>query len=265
MNWNTERELQEDLAQYLRKCELMTFTEILMPNTHGGRIDVVAVKPYQYMNKDVRVYEVKLTRNVFLNDLNAGKYTKYLDICHRFYFAAPQGLISKAELPKEAGLICRNENGWHVVKAPRLNKPTKLDANVVFSLLFRGYEEEKKNRRLRDKIIADDNASLIDQARKIGHTIAKRLNRDRETQIEAWATGVNELFKKHLNIDVDLMNMPDTYNIEHILIGIGNLTKELQNIEAIGKYLSGLHQEEEYEGRYYAGLKKLREEAMRGL
>lgn len=167
MNWKNERELQNDLAEFLRECGFLTFTEISL---NYGRVDIIAVKPHQYMNKDVRIYEVKNNRTTFKQD---NKWDNYLNFCHRFYMACPKGLIKRDEVPKNIGLITRNNNSWQVVKAPIKNIPAGLSVDFVFSLLYRGYEESMKQRVLRDKIIADENTSLKRQACKIGWKIAE--------------------------------------------------------------------------------------------
>jgi DNA repair protein MmcB-like len=52
-------------------------------------------------------FEIKVSRSDFLND---HKWGKYLDYCSEFYFVCPWGLIDKAELPEEAGLIYCTKN-----------------------------------------------------------------------------------------------------------------------------------------------------------
>lgn len=260
MKYKNERELQDDLAEYLRKCEYLTFTEIQIKGGRGGRADVVAVKP-SYANKDVRIYEVKNSRYVFVNDT---KYEKYLDVCHRMYIACPQGLIKKEELPPKIGLIVRGENGWHVVKSPQRNYPKDFNIDFVLSLLYRGYEETREQRDLRERIIATGNATLKDQAYKIGHEIARRLDRDKETQVEEWSKKVQELFKKYLGIEersYRLGELPSTYEIEDILSSVSGTLTEVNNIKKIGKYLTNLELPEESE-KYFKSRNEYRAQAL---
>lgn len=134
--FKNERELQENLAQFLRDSGLLTFTEIQIPDMHSSRADIIAMTPHRYSTKDIRLYEVKLTRGVWL----AGKkFQKCLDCCNRMYIACPKGIIKKTEAPKEIGLITYGTNGWRVVKAPKLNiNPAKMNVDFILSLLYRG-------------------------------------------------------------------------------------------------------------------------------
>ena len=263
MKFSNEYDLQLDLAKFLRECGYLTFTEIEIKGGRGGRADVVAVKP-SYANKDCRIYEVKNNRYSFEKDL---KYTKYLDVCHRMYIACPKGLIDKNEVDPRVGLIYRNENGWYTVKAAKRNHPKDFNIDFVLSLLYRGYEETLQQRRLRDRIIAEDNATLKEQAYKIGYEIARRLDRDKETQVEAWVKEVGDLFKKYLNIEPGLFStegLPSTWEIESILSAVSGTLKEVNNIRQIGDYLRNLDLPEESEnGRM--NLKEYRERAFKGI
>lgn len=245
MNYTSERQLQEDLAEYLRNCGFLTYTEIEIKGGRGGRADIVAVKP-SYANKDCRIYEVKNNRTTFNND---SKYEKYFDVCHRMYIACPKGLISKNELPSKVGLIVKGKNGWHVIKAAKRNEPKDFNIDFVLSLLYRGYEETLVQRRLRDRIIAEENFTLQRQAYKIGYEIARRLDRDRETQVEEWAKKCSELFRKYLNIDIrkygSYEDLPDLYDIEYTLASIENYAKDIKYIREIGEYLYNLDLPEE--------------------
>lgn len=261
--FKNEHELQLDLAEHLRQSGYLTYTEIQIQSGRGGRADVVAVKP-SYANKDCRIYEVKNNRLTFDND---AKYEKYLDVCHRMYIACPKGLISKDELPPKIGLITKGENGWHVVKGAKRNYPKDFNIDFVLSLLYRGYEETRKQRELRDRIIMEDNTTLKDQAQRIGHELARRLDRDRETQVEEWAKTVTELFKESLGIEIRSRwgELPDIYELKYILQAVSGTIKEVDNIKKIGTYLSNLELEEEPEKKYHRSLKELRQKAMKNI
>lgn len=248
MEWKNESELQKDLAEYLRQCEFMTFTEVEVPGCEGGRVDVAAIKPHAYAQKDLRAYEVKLNKQAFYADVNKNKWYKYLDVFHRVYFAAPEGLLKKSDIPNEAGLIVRNSNGWHVVKAAKSHKPSQLNVNSVLSLLYHGYEENIVMRRLNDRIIAEENIPLKQKAKNIGWEIARRLGDTHESQIEEWCSELWEMFKKfgfeipeHIitgdQHSQERVHLPSIYEIENLLSGVENLMKDLAAIKAIGEYL----------------------------
>lgn len=263
--FRNEHELQLDLAKYLREVGYLTYTEIEIKGGRWGRADVVAVKP-SYANKDCRIYEVKNNRSTFSNDI---KYEKYLDVCHRMYIACPKGLISKDELPPQIGLIVRGENGWYVVKAAKRNNPKDFNIDFVLSLLYRGYEETREQRILRDRIIAEDNISLKKQAYHIGYEIGKRLDKDRETQVEEWVEKCADIFKKHLDIEIggwgSRDGLPSLYELEDLLSAVSGTLKEVDNIKKIGEYLRNLDYPEESEKYFRNSLKTLRENALRNI
>lgn len=248
MEWKNERELQLDLAEYLRACDFLTFTEIQVPGCEGGRIDVAAIKPHLYSTKDLRAYEVKVTRQCFMQDVGNNKWHKYLNVFNRVYFAVPEGIVKKEDVPKDAGLIVRNDNGWHVVKAARGHRPENMTVDAVFSLLYRGYEESLQMRRLSERIVAEENVPLRDKARLIGHEIARRLDRDRESQVEYWAKEVAEIINNCLGIELEFekngeLRLPSTWSIEESLKSIGKVTKEYETLKKIGAFLYTLGEE----------------------
>ncbi|GEM_PF-2110297 len=268
--FKNERELQEDLAEFLRESGQLTFTEIQIPGMNSSRADVIAITPHRYSTKDIKLYEVKLTRGVWLSDR---KYQKYLDCCNRMYIACPKGVVKKDEVPKEVGLITRGENGWRVVKSPKLNiNPPKMNVDFILSLLYRGYEETKIQRDLRDRIIADSNISLNKQAKNLGWEIARRLDKTKESQIEKWCEQLWSMFKD-LGFDVpdeviysdkfygERINLPNLWEIEELICGNVNVIKDIAAIKAIGEYLRNIEVPEDNEK--YFGRKYKREKAMK--
>ena len=274
MEWKNERDLQLDLADYLRQCEFMTFTEVVVPGCENGRVDVVALKPHMYASKDLRAYEVKLTKQAFYADVSKNKWYKYRGVFHRIYFAAPEGLLKKADIPAEAGLIVRNDNGWHVVKAPKFHNPEELNINSVLALLYHGYEENNIMRRLKDRISAEENISLSKKAHSIGYEIARRLDSTKESQIEKWCVELWELFRKFGfkapekiitsdRFSSEHVHLPSIYEIETLLSGTEALLKDLSAIKAIGKYLENIqYPEESDKNNDWYSRKKNREKAL---
>ena len=82
----------------------------------GCRPDVLSLEATNYSLNDPRVYEVKVTRGDFLSDIRSRKWERYLQHCARFFFATPEGLVDKSEVPKPAGLLIRHEHGWRHLK-----------------------------------------------------------------------------------------------------------------------------------------------------
>lgn len=83
----------------------------------AGWVDVAAAKP-SWTSFNVTGYEIKVSRSDFLSDVRSGKFRRYLDFFHRFYFATPAGMMKKDEVPQGMGLIVRSENGWSGVVGP---------------------------------------------------------------------------------------------------------------------------------------------------
>lgn len=71
------------------------------------RLDLWVMKK-SWTNPYVYGYEIKVSRQDFLNDT---KWPEYLKYCTDFYFVAPPGIIQPDELPPEAGLIICSVNG----------------------------------------------------------------------------------------------------------------------------------------------------------
>ena len=143
--WN-HNELAEDLAHHIGN---MPFLDVylgspVLDSIRGKkyingkstqRADVVSVKP-SYRKFCISVYEVKVSRADFLNDIRSEKWRGYLQHCERIYFAVPAGMVSKEEVPEEAGLFVRGEKGWKCVKAAKVRDvdiPTETLKALIFS------------------------------------------------------------------------------------------------------------------------------------
>jgi len=108
-------ELASDLAQHLVSDNRMVWTDMQMGPSGSPRPDVYTLEKSYSRPRPVS-YEIKVSRSDFLSDVNAAKWQKYLDFSGGVIFAVPKGLITKAEVPFECGLIVRGENGWKTMK-----------------------------------------------------------------------------------------------------------------------------------------------------
>lgn len=84
------------------------------------RFDLWCMKR-SYTNPMTWIYEIKITRNDFLQD---DKWQAYLPYCTDFYFVAPLGIIDPAEVPSDAGLLLSSKNGTRLYckkKTPHRN------------------------------------------------------------------------------------------------------------------------------------------------
>ena len=119
---------------------------------HVQRADVITVKP-SYTRFCVAIYEIKVSRSDFQSDIRSDKWRGYLDHCHRFYFAAPAGMLKKDEIPPEAGLIVRGPKGWQVQKGAPPREVT-IQEYTLMSMIFVRERLPLRERSLAQKIDA---------------------------------------------------------------------------------------------------------------
>lgn len=99
---------------------------------------------------------------------------------------------------------------------------------------------------MRLKIIVDalENATLREQAKKIGRDISRAISKNTEAEAEEWCKKVSEITKKHLNISMWYdEKLPDIYPYECILESAAKLKEKTKMLNSIGKYLMN-HEEQ---------------------
>jgi hypothetical protein len=182
----THREACFDLAE----AKGTRFVEVPLGSkwlNWGGvsQADVITVKPsYNRFNLDI--YEVKVTRSDFLQEIKKKKYEASLPHCNRFYFATLSGVAKAEEIPDGLGLIVRGENGWSTVKAAK-KREVQFDQQMMLSLLFfngRVYNRRRDDLgrqayRLKNTVYKDDLKGLgkrIREALTKYNTLEKRYN-----------------------------------------------------------------------------------------
>lgn len=149
----THDELAIDLANSLRTPDRMVWTDIQLGPAHSPRPDVFTLMK-SFTRPLPTAYEVKVSRSDFLADVTAGKWTKYQRYAHTVTFACVAGLIQKADVPEQCGLIWRHENAWRYAKRPTVN-PVALPQDAWLKLLIDGVEREGP--RYRAKNFSIDN------------------------------------------------------------------------------------------------------------
>jgi len=71
-----------------------------------GRIDAWAMNCYPSKGLTTVSFEVKVSRGDWLRELNDPNKRKLaMTLCNKFYFVAPEGIISKEEVPDGCGLV----------------------------------------------------------------------------------------------------------------------------------------------------------------
>lgn len=145
-------ELAEDLAvakggiPYLNVCLGSPWLNGRKQKT--PRADLVVCKP-SYRRFCLAIFEIKVTRADFLSDIRTGKWRDYLPHCDRFYFAVCKGVLQKADIPEEAGLIVRGPKGWHTSKAAPV-MDNEIPVDTMKSLIFAKQRRSVREKRLDD-------------------------------------------------------------------------------------------------------------------
>lgn len=109
--------------------------------------------------------------------------------------------------------------------------------DAILSLLFRGYEEELKIRRLRDRIAAEDNIALADKAKNIGWQIREKLARGVTADIEKYAVGILQLCEELTGKPID---RSEYHEIRRIFGTAISIKEHFKLINEIGYFLCSL-------------------------
>lgn len=144
-------DLQADLAEHLLTPERLVWQDMQIGMAGSPRPDVYTIKK-SYSKPHPISYEIKVSKSDFLSDMKTGKWQSYLQFSCAVVFCVPKGLITKADLPAGCGLMVRDENGWHTLKAPKLER-AKIPENAFMKLLIDGAERAQKShiKRLKDE------------------------------------------------------------------------------------------------------------------
>lgn len=139
-------QLARSLAAHVRgAADRMVWTDMKMGPSGSVRPDVFALK--RSFNIDATIYEVKVSMSDFRADVTAGKWLAYRQYAGRIYFAAPAGLLSKADVPQGCGLIIHDDaKGWRSVRKPTVAPQPDLPSSVWIKLLLDGIEREVDDR-----------------------------------------------------------------------------------------------------------------------
>ncbi|MEX3984261.1 hypothetical protein AB4Y45_35480 [Paraburkholderia sp. EG287A] len=138
-------ELGGRLSSWLREQGRITWENIQLTiaRPEGGRR---AVRPdvfslattYDAKRINPCVHEVKVSRADFLSDLaKPEKREGYSAFCEQFFYVAPPGIIERAELPPNCGLLVeRSESDFEVVVRPR-RREVHLGVHEFMNLLLK--------------------------------------------------------------------------------------------------------------------------------
>ena len=180
---STHRDLVASLAEHFRGGDRVVWTErgigaAWMAQYSGQGLpkpDVFTIQK-TFARRAIAAYEVKATKADFQSDIRSGKWSKYLPYCNRFYFATPRGLVTKAEIPPEAGWLTIGDNGWATVKAaPYAPDTGALQEDEWLSLIFYLDAHKRRVRDLEDRAAAAANTEQHGFARAVGERLAQAL------------------------------------------------------------------------------------------
>ena len=135
----TANDILDALESYYSQAGFVLIREVSIAYQGERRADALVLGRG---NEIVIIDEVKVSRQDFLHELaDDEKRQRALDISSQFNFAAPQGMISKDELPPEAGLLEMDKKGkiHPTVPAPhrRPEPPTWAIVSAVARALKR--------------------------------------------------------------------------------------------------------------------------------
>jgi Spy/CpxP family protein refolding chaperone len=121
-------------------------------------------------------YEIKVSRSDFLRDT---KWQRYLSVCHEFYFVAPKGVLTAAELPEQVGLL--EPAGQRLVCR---RKATRREPNALDLVSLMAYALMSRSRTVANWHDANSGGKvefwrgwLADkiETQRVGHAASKRL------------------------------------------------------------------------------------------
>lgn len=151
----THDALATDLADHLRGgTDTIVWENMQLGMSGSARPDVFRLAR-SFAHPKPTVYEVKVSRADFLRDVGAGKWNAYFDFAETVYFAAPAGMLSKADIPSEAGLYVRGPDGWRAAKAARPRRLDTIPQDVLLKLLIDGIDRQVSRRAFRGKDAAE--------------------------------------------------------------------------------------------------------------
>lgn len=119
-------------------------TEVKNGPTHFANelliMDAVAIKK-SWANPCITGYEIKVSRQDFLRD---EKWPAYKELCHRFSFVCPRGLITPDELPDDVGLIWYNpEKQSLYTRRKSIYRNIEISAHMLYYILMSRVDNDR--------------------------------------------------------------------------------------------------------------------------
>lgn len=241
----THNELANDLARSKLNDRRMVWEDMQLGPSGSVRPDVFTIEK-SYTNPKPTVYEVKVSRSDFLADVTAGKYLSYFGFASQLYFACPDGLLKRSEVPEGCGLIVRKDQVWRAVKRATVHK-ISLPEEVALKLLIDGtrrlteptkpqprlvhaWEIAKSDRLRLSKSVAEvvrdlDHArSMVEYYQKQKDALCAEINNlhveKNRIEREAILRADEKIAERQKNIDNQIAELCSIFGIEPSLPGL---------------------------------------------
>lgn len=129
----------------------MIWEDIKMGPSGSVRPDVYTMMK-SFQSPQPTAYEIKVSVSDFRSDVTSGKWMRYLEFAQSVTFCVPKGLITKADVPHEAGLIIWNPDtgDFRTVKKATLRRLDQLPTSLMMKLLIDGTERQREIIRVRE-------------------------------------------------------------------------------------------------------------------
>lgn len=153
----------------------------------GRRADAVAMNIWPSKGFQINVFEVKVSRADFKNEVaDLTKWRAIGKFADFFWLACPCGLIDPGEVPQDWGLMELTKSGLRIKKQAPALSPESLDRGFAASLLRAGRDlTEERISALADERAASEIASIREAERKrFDNLIAQHKNR--ADRLECW-------------------------------------------------------------------------------
>lgn len=96
--------------------------------------DVMAVKR-DFKRKSIAIFEIKVSRADFLQEVRKKKFLKSVPFADKFYYACPDGMLKPEEMPEGCGLYYIFEHYCVCMKAAKAQK-VELHTDVLWSIIL---------------------------------------------------------------------------------------------------------------------------------
>lgn len=146
-------------------------------------LDFWAIK-LDWNKSDTSGYEIKVSREDFLND---SKWHNYLQYCNKFYFICPVGLIKPTEIDPMVGLIYVNEKGGLKVVKAAVFRICEVPAGIFKHILFTRLPKLNEKPLTRETLIREyieDRASSRELGTKFKSKLVDEVNNLKNTVFE---------------------------------------------------------------------------------